>query len=145
MSLNSYKSEQEAFVSNLTGTDITCILACVAHIPLLVLLLKIVQQTNKPMILRDILFLVVPLILVTTISANYNFWTVFLLAIYITALYRSYCGDTIDFSPLQFHNIEQRRNNTYFLTLFKGGLELLRLFLHSQHLYIQAPMSCSHA
>lgn len=71
----SYRAEHESFVSNLKGTSITCILFYLAHAPACVFLLKLVQGNRKPSIVRDICFLVMPLLLSMTILSNHSYWS----------------------------------------------------------------------
>lgn len=69
----SYKKQHEAFVSNLKGTSVGCILSCLAHAPALILLIKLVQKTSAPVFHRDMLCLVIPLLLSITVLADYCF------------------------------------------------------------------------
>jgi hypothetical protein len=118
--MDSYKSQQEAFVSNLTGTSISCILACVTHIPLFVLLLKISQRAKKPSVLCDIMFLVIPTILITTVSTIYNYWTLPLLILFSVVVLRhdnTSLGGSFQYNQTKPEDV----NNTYYLTLFKGA------------------------
>ena len=83
-SLNSYKHQHESFVSNLKGSSIGCILACLIHVPIFILLLKIVQNKCKPTVSRDFLLLVLPLLLIITVFSNHNYWSIIL---FVTILY----------------------------------------------------------
>ena len=68
---DSYKKQHEAFVSNLKGTSVGCILSCLAHAPVLILMIKLVQKTSSPIFFRDMMYLVIPLLLSITILADY--------------------------------------------------------------------------
>ena len=75
----SYAEEHIAFVSNLKGTSAACVLVCLAHAPLSVLFLKLVQKRKRPLLQRDLLYLVLPILLNLTILADYCYITLLLL------------------------------------------------------------------
>ena len=74
-----YAEEHIAFVSNLKGTSAACVLVCLAHAPLSVLLLKLVQKRKRPLLQRDLLYLVLPILLNLTILADYCYITVLMM------------------------------------------------------------------
>lgn len=85
----SYKEEHESFVSNLKGSSIGCIIACLMHVPIFILILKLVQRYKKPSLARDFLILVFPSLLVVTVFANYNYFTLVMLSIILFLIIRS--------------------------------------------------------
>ena len=75
--LGGYKEEHEGFVKNFKGTSAFFIIICLAHLPASILLLKIVQGSSKPLFIRDLFCLVLPLLLNMTILADYCYITLF--------------------------------------------------------------------
>jgi hypothetical protein len=86
---SSYREEHESFVSNLKGSSVGCILACLMHIPAYVLLLKLAQRHRKPRLSRDYCLLVFPLLLTVTVFANHNYWSITALIVVLFFLLRS--------------------------------------------------------
>ena len=126
--MNQYKAEHEAFVSNMKGTSVGCIFACLAHAPALILILKGSQGFNTPNILRDFVFLVVPTLLTITVASDYNYLTLVCMYALIGAyLFSSSKRMTLDSlfneKAANARNVESHsHNNTSYLTLFKGML-----------------------
>jgi hypothetical protein len=91
-----YKSEQEAFVTGLTGTTASDVMVCLLHVPVLVLLALLVQhtfisniksqQSVWPCIAIELAVLVIPLLLVMTIWADYHHITLPVLCAIIVLL-----------------------------------------------------------
>ncbi len=124
MNSSAHKIDHESFVSNLKGTSVACVIACIAHVPCCIVLLKIAQKSKKPRLLRDICFVVVPMLLIVTVMADYNYMTVLSTLIVLAVMYFRTSGklpvnDSNNSSPDKV-NINPSKQNTYYLTLFKG-------------------------
>src|SRR5690349_10401498 len=121
MKLNTYKAEQEAFVSNLNGSNAGKILLCIFHIHMFVFILKLVQRSNAPSAFRDIILIVIPTIVIATVSSQYNHFS--LLSIHVVALAVLLLNPYVqNNSNEQDYNNSYTVPNTYYLTLFKGML-----------------------
>lgn len=127
MSKDSYMLEHEAFVSNIKGTSVGCVLVCLLHLPMLILLTKLFQGTRKPRIIRDLIFLVLPILATITVLAEYNYWSL-LSAICISVLFLNSSDLNYDLnkdhvggsnSPTS-SNYAMIYNSTSYITLFKG-------------------------
>lgn len=95
-SASSYKEQHEAFVSNLKGTSLFCVATCLAHVPALLLLTKLLHircgliepRVKMPQIsaVREYLFFVLPMLLVITVLADYNYLTLLVICSVVAAL-----------------------------------------------------------
>jgi hypothetical protein len=88
-SVSTYKEEHEAFVSNLKGTSVGCVLVYLLHIPAFILLTKLTQRGRKIRILREFFFLVFPLLLEMTVFADYNYLSLIGLIVIIYVYYKT--------------------------------------------------------
>ena len=70
-----YNDAHSAFVSNLKGTSAGCVLICLLHVPVSILLLKSVQKASAPSYFRDFAYLVTPILLSVTLLADYGYFT----------------------------------------------------------------------
>lgn len=84
-----YKYEHEQFMSNLKGSSAACIVACLLHVPVFVMLTKLIQKGRKPRLLREFFFLCLPLLLTMTIFADYTYLSLFIGLITAASLYQS--------------------------------------------------------
>lgn len=125
MRYSSYKIEHEAFVSNLKGTSIACIIACLLHIPALILLLKIFQTSRRARLIRDYFVFVFPLILTITVLADYNYVTIALLGLLIVYLTKADGAPSVIISSKQLRRKDSQNDwshsDSYYITLFKGA------------------------
>ncbi len=129
-----YREQHESFVSNLKGTSPLDVLVSLAHFPIALILLKLLQKGSTPMFLRDVTGLMLPLLLCLTLFADYSYLT--LLVILIGELWllqrrapsasvevSSLCGEA---SPakekLLIVSTPRKLLSTSFITLFKGKL-----------------------
>ena len=139
MSKDSYMLEHEAFVSNIKGTSVGCVLVCLLHLPMLILLTKLFQGRRKPRIIRDLVFLVLAILATITILAEYNYWSL-LTAICISVLFMNssdlicdlnrdhvFVGDSNN-PTSSSHAIIY--NSTSYITLFKGMIVLPTLLCY---------------
>jgi hypothetical protein len=131
--LGGYKEEHEGFVKNFKGTSAFFIIICLAHLPASILLLKIVQGSSKPLFIRDMFCLVLPLLLNMTVLADYCYITIFFMVtcemIYIFRFnpYRARKpsdNDLLENSNLRvkssFSSAVVRCQKAAYLNLFKG-------------------------
>ena len=133
MSKDSYMLEHEAFVSNIKGTSVGCVLVCLLHLPIFILLTKLFQGKRKPRIIRDLVFLVLPILATITVLAEYNYWSL-LSAICISVLFMNSSDLTYDLN--RDHVLVGDSNSptssshaiiyysTSYITLFKGKIVL---------------------
>lgn len=117
---SNYKERHEEFVSNLSGTSVLTLIICLFHIPAFILLLKLVQRDNKPFLLRDFFLLMLPLLSIITVTAEFNFLTlVSLVPLSIILLYWN--------RKTQMNNSRKPsdpktiHNKTSYITLLKGN------------------------
>jgi len=134
MSKDSYMLEHEAFVSNIKGTSVGCVLVCLLHLPMFILLTKLFQGKRKPRIIRDLVFLVLPILATITVLAEYNYWSL-LSAICISVLFMNSSDLTYDLN--RDHVLVGDSNSptssshaiiyysTSYITLFKGKIDYL--------------------
>jgi phosphatidylinositol glycan class W len=122
----SYEAEKLAFVSNLKGTSAGCVLVCLAHAPLAVLGLKMVQKRKRPLLQRDALFLVLPVLLNMTLLADYCYWTFVVFLGLVVAYVWKVESDvrrrkvvTLDAAP-ESSSSSSNSDKLSYLTLFKG-------------------------
>ena len=118
MSNRSYKEQHEAFVSNLKGTSAACILTCLSHFPIIIIVLKLIQKKSKALYLRDLVYLTIPLLLSFTILADYSYITLLILLILI--IYNLQTSQGIIQSNEPDKTLSTNSNKLSFLTLFKG-------------------------
>jgi len=122
MNKESYMLEHEAFVSNIKGTSVGCVLVCLLHLPMLILLTKLFQGRRKPRIIRDLVFLVLPILATITILAEYNYWSL-LSAICISVLFMNSSDINCDSNSLNScSHYASTYHSTSYITLFKGKL-----------------------
>ena len=114
----SYKEDHEGFVSNLSGSDIWSIIICIAHVPVLTLILKYLQNQNQPSIVRDFFAYSFPLLLVVTIASNYAYWSLLSLSLCSIVLYRSRIVEALKVLRNDFDSSIAK--SSYYLTMFKG-------------------------
>ena len=118
MSNRSYKEQHEAFVSNLKGTSAACILTCLSHFPIIIIVLKLIQKKSKALYLRDLVYLTIPLLLSFTILADYSYITLLILLIFI--IYNLQTSQVTIQSSESEKILSTNSNKLSFLTLFKG-------------------------
>ena len=113
--VSSYKEDHESFVSNnIKGTSLGCILVVLAHAPALILLLKLVQKNSTPIFLRDMIYLVIPILLSMTVLADYCYLTLVVIVfseIFALQQQRGFCYDKVLFDS----------SKKPFITIFKGA------------------------
>jgi hypothetical protein len=130
----SYKEEHEAFVSNLKGTSVGCILACFLHIPAVILLLKLIQKKARPRILRDMVYLVIPLLLSLTVLADYSYVSLIIIA--IAEIY------TLQLQKLKYESdvvqdvIASEDKKKSYISLFKGDKSIPLPLFHFNYCII---------
>jgi hypothetical protein len=81
------------------------------------MMLKLVQKSSEPLFLRDLAYLVFPLLLTLTILADYSYYTVFggvILTVYY--LQKQFPPDNLARSP------ERTTSKTNFISIFKGKM-----------------------
>ena len=134
-----YKDHHEAFVSNLKGTSAADVLICLSYVPVAVILLKLVQKSSLPLYLRDVAYLVVPILLNLTILADFSYITLF--ALLLCELYTlqkilqiSLRGSNIsdDIFYYSAENNSLLKSKTSFISLFRGKIEPTR-FLNNRY------------
>lgn len=122
----SYKEVHEAFVSNLKGTSAGDVFIILVHLPLAILLLKLVQGSSRPLYLRDLMYLALPLLLSLTVLADFSYLSGVLLLIgelfvlqmrHVKSIRVTDTDNSVDTSlnPPQ-------SNQLTFISLFKGVL-----------------------
>ena len=124
VSMATYKTDHESFVSNAQGTSVGCVFACMVHAPALIVLLKMSQGHGSPHVLRDYALLVIPIFLSTTVFADWNYWTVAALYISLIALWLARSKHNLILSHMESNpNTEDTSTqiSTSYLTLFKGN------------------------
>jgi hypothetical protein len=131
--MKSYKQQHEEFVSNHNGSSLLTLIICLCHIPLLILILKLIYNrqdvgscSTVTCFLCDLLFLIIPTVFVITVVAPYQHITLLLLL--IAALILLYV-----FKPTG--NVEAMTSfcdSTAYLTVFKGKVAI---FLFSYILF----------
>ena len=90
----------------------------VAHVPLLIALLKLVQWKNKPSFVLDIVLLVLPFLLGCTFLSDYLHWTALCLIVTIWVLYqRRALAKTKSVVAAATYTMKSRE----FISLFKGS------------------------
>lgn len=127
--ISDYKVAHEAFVSNIKGTSIGCIIACLLHIPAYILMLKISQFRRKPRIIRDYCLLTVPMLLTITVVVDHNYWSlacVTALLIYVIKSDTHDSDGSVDATDMNIMSSNNERperltGSTTYLTLFKGA------------------------
>lgn len=122
--LRTYKEQHEAFVSNLQGSSVFEVLACVSQVPAFIMLLKLVQRNSKPSIIRDFLLFTLPTLLSITLFANLNYWSLLVLVVGLGYYHsrdrnRITQPSTPPTTPLNPSNLGETDDTSY-LTLFKG-------------------------
>mmetsp|Transcript_14027 Transcript_14027/g.20977 ORF Transcript_14027/g.20977 Transcript_14027/m.20977 type:complete len:565 (-) Transcript_14027:11-1705(-) len=125
---SAYKDEHEAFVSNLKGTSLSCVLVCLAHVPACILLLKLVQAWRRPRILRDLFVLVYPLMFSLTIFSGHGYWSLpslFSIAFMISQLKGDRRGAGLSSDHFGSTTLEDSQTKLSYLSLFKGSNMLL--------------------
>lgn len=134
---NIYKKEHESFVSNLSGSTASHVLACLAHGPALLFFLKVVQNHRQPIIIRDYTILTIPVLLNMTVLAAYSFQTIALLMVSaVLYFYWLVSSNTHRWKVVGIvnecqHERDKRRS---YLTYFRGIVWMTYIFL--VHLYI---------
>jgi len=130
----SYKDEQEAFVSNLPGTNVFDLVISFLHIPMLTLLAKVVllslrkrkyeEQSNKlTLLLEEYFVFVLPVLLCYTVGANYNHITLLMAIVLTILLFFWHRTQTYLSSTSQPDNTPKSIfQDTNYVTLFKGNL-----------------------
>ena len=117
--MKSYQEEQIAFVSNLKGTSISTIVACLALAPLMVAYLKVFKKTLGSYLCLGSTTIAFPVLLSMTILADFNYELIFslfawlVLAMLFLAIRKKNvkfikCSDSIN-------------SNKAFITFFRGS------------------------
>jgi hypothetical protein len=118
-----YKEQHESFVSNLSGTDVITFLLPLLHLPFLIIISKILHKGRKSSILLEFAVLILPVLLVLTVCADYAYWTL------------SFCLGTVVLLLLKErkHNKElspiPETKEKGFITFFKGTVVIYPLFI----------------
>jgi hypothetical protein len=118
-----YKSDHEAFVSNLKGTSAGDVIACLGHFPATIILIKMIQKTSIPLYLRDLVYLALPILLSMTILADYSY--VSLIGIVVSEIVVLQMSKTNSIDS-QLENASDNKKIDYlnkkltFISLFKG-------------------------
>ena len=128
IAMDSYKEAHEHFVANNTGTRIGDLIVCLAHIPVFVFWLKEVQGRASPSIVRDCIFLSIPVLLVVTVLVEYHYFTVCIL--YISSIlwyiWKKTASKNVPHTELNDTKTtpDNLHKKTSYLTLFKGKIFL---------------------
>jgi len=138
----SYKEVHEAFVSNLKGTSAGDVFVVLVHLPLAILLLKLVQgssssssSSSRPLFLRDFVYLALPLLLSLTVLADLSYVSAVLLLIgELFTLQMKQQQKSTRLTNTENHPADSNTDllqqqhtshNLTFISLFKGGNVLL--------------------
>jgi hypothetical protein len=116
----SYKQEHEAFVSNLKGASIGCLLVCLVHAPIFVFMAKVLLQSNQTKFWKEFLFLCLPLILIMTLFSDYNYLSCACFSLLIVFTVSNNNVLTIHFGNEEENIINCNNKNISYLTIFKG-------------------------
>lgn len=103
-------------MSNLKGSSAFDVFVCILHAPLLILLLKLVQNHRLPRIYRDVGFLGLPLLIAMTIFADTGYLTLFLLIVTEIYIVRNRHAINIEDN----HALVMECKDKTYISLFKG-------------------------
>lgn len=127
--MSNYKAEHEEFVSNLNGSSTASVIICLAHVPALILLTKLVQKGKKPRLFFEFLFFSFPMLLCMTIFADYSMISLSIILLTAGLLYQGKkvvaCADGFFVSASERPSMtgnksENRKIRASYLTLSKG-------------------------
>ncbi len=116
-----YKADHEAFVSNLSGSSVACVLVTLLHVPAFIFLAKYAMTECKNAFLREFLVLSFPLLLTMTVFSDYIYLSlgIILLIIYCVLGNAQLSDDRTTIEDKSSYR-ENKNYRTSYLTLSKG-------------------------
>lgn len=117
--MNDYKLRHEEFMSNLSGTSVSAVAACIYHLPCFILAVKCVQVFIEQNIFVDFILVVVPLLVTATVGFSSNGFSLFCLTTLFTLILWK---KKLFNEPENIHQETKKDHNNQFLSLFKGSV-----------------------